>query len=41
MLRDRLLRFLNTLDRNVEIAIKPKDVSGSPSIIRVFAIART
>lgn len=36
---DRLLRFLTALDRNVEIVIKPKDASGTPASIRVFAIA--
>jgi predicted XRE-type DNA-binding protein len=36
---DRLFRFLNALDRNVEIVIKRNDNPSAPASIRVFAIA--
>ena len=36
---DRLFRFLNALDRDIEIVIKPADNPKHPGIIRVLAVA--
>ena len=36
---DRLFRFLNALDRDIEIVIKPVDRPKHPGSIRVLAIA--
>jgi hypothetical protein len=37
--RDCLFRFLNALDRDIEILIRPKKKRGNAPRIRVFAVA--